>query len=69
LGSDAIGKAEAKKAAAKPVKKEAVKQEDDGETKLKITVEKDKDFSSWYQQVLTKSDMVLRPPLLVLTIA
>jgi len=43
---------------AKPVKKDAVKHEDDGETKLKITVEKDKDFSSWYQQVLTKSDMV-----------
>ena len=56
--SDAVGKAEAKKAVAKPVKKEAVKQEDDGETKLKITVDKDKDFPSWYQQVLTKSDMV-----------
>ena len=54
---------------AKPVKKEAVKQEEDGETKLKITVEKDKDFSSWYQQVLTKSDMVHAPPLPILTIA
>jgi hypothetical protein len=46
------GKAESKKPAAKAPKKKAEEDE------KKITVRKEEDFPAWYQQVLTKGDML-----------
>jgi prolyl-tRNA synthetase len=48
-----IGVAEAKKAMSKPAKKKI-----EGAALIGIDVAKEDDFSSWYQQVLTKGDML-----------
>ena len=48
-----IGNAEAKKASSKPTKKKI-----EGAALIGIDVSKEEDFSGWYQQVLTKGDML-----------
>ena len=48
-----IGVAEAKKPTSKPVKKKI-----EGAALIGIDVAKEEDFSGWYQQVLTKGDML-----------
>jgi prolyl-tRNA synthetase len=48
-----IGKAEAKTATSKPAKKKA-----DGPALIGIDVSKDEDFPGWYQQVLTKGELL-----------
>lgn len=48
-----IGKDEAKKSSSKPSKKKL-----DGAPLIGIDVPKEEDFSGWYQQVLTKGDML-----------
>lgn len=48
-----IGVAEAKKPSSKPVKKKI-----EGAALIGIDVDKEEDFSGWYQQVLTKGDML-----------
>ena len=53
--SGAIGKAEAKRATPKPAKEDA---KIEGAALIGIDVRKELDFPSWYQQVLTKGDMV-----------
>ena len=52
-GSKDIGKAEAKKPTSKPGNKKG-----DGKVQVSIDVGKEEDFPSWYQQVLTKGDML-----------
>ncbi|ODQ52156.1 prolyl-tRNA synthetase [Saitoella complicata NRRL Y-17804] len=51
----AVGKPEAKKAQEKAPKEDA---KIDGAALIGITTKKDVDFSGWYQQVLTKGDML-----------
>ncbi|KAI9893068.1 MAG: hypothetical protein M1814_000615 [Vezdaea aestivalis] len=51
----AAAKPEAKRAAAKPAKKDA---KIEGVALLGVGVDKEKDFPGWYQQVLTKGDML-----------
>ena len=53
--SQAIAKADAKKGAAKPVKEDAAIAD---AALIGIGVKKEVDFPSWYQQVLTKGDML-----------
>jgi prolyl-tRNA synthetase len=48
-----VGNAEAKRAVNKPAKKKI-----EGAALIGIDVSKDEDFSGWYQQVLTKGDMI-----------
>ena len=48
-----IGVAEAKKPTSKPTKKKI-----EGAALIGIDVAKEEDFSAWYQQVLTKGDML-----------
>jgi prolyl-tRNA synthetase len=48
-----IGKSEAKKATSKAPKKKI-----EGAALIGIDVSKEEDFSGWYQQVLTKGDML-----------
>jgi prolyl-tRNA synthetase len=50
-----VGKAEAKRATTKPAKEDA---KIEGAALIGIDVRKDLDFPNWYQQVLTKGDMV-----------
>lgn len=45
----------AKKGGAKGAEK---KPEEDDETKLKMTVEKEKDFAEWYKQLITKAELI-----------
>jgi prolyl-tRNA synthetase len=61
----AVGKAEAKRATPKPAKEDA---KIEGAALIGIDVRKELDFPTWYQQVLTKGDMV-RPKYAVLTVA
>ena len=49
-----IGKSEAKK----PGNKSGGKKADAGKALISVTVTKEEDFASWYQQVLTKGDML-----------
>ena len=49
-----LGKAEAKK----PTNKPGLKKGDAGKALISVTATKDEDFASWYQQVLTKGDML-----------
>lgn len=51
-GDKPFGKSEAKKPTSKATKKKAATDEKD------ITVDKNEDFPGWYQQVLTKGDML-----------
>jgi prolyl-tRNA synthetase len=51
----AAGKSEVKRAASKPTKEDA---KIEGATLIGIDVKKEIDFPTWYQQVLTKGDMV-----------
>lgn len=51
----ATSKAEATKATSKPVKKNA---KIEGAALIGVGVDKDLDFAGWYQQVLTKGDMI-----------
>ena len=53
--SAALGKAEAKRATPKPLKEDA---KIEGAALIGIDVRKELDFPNWYQQVLTKGDMV-----------
>ena len=53
--SAAVGKPEAKRATAKPAKEDA---KIEGAALIGIDVRKDLDFPNWYQQVLTKGEMV-----------
>jgi prolyl-tRNA synthetase len=55
-----VGKAEAKRATTKPAKEDA---KIEGAALIGIDVRKDLDFPNWYQQVLTKGDMVFPPTL------
>jgi prolyl-tRNA synthetase len=55
LYSAAEEKADAKHATAKPTKEDA---KIEGAALIGIDVRKDLDFPTWYQQVLTKGDMV-----------
>ena len=48
-----VAKAEAKRAVSKPAKKKI-----EGAALIGIDVAKEEDFSGWYQQVLTKGDML-----------
>jgi prolyl-tRNA synthetase len=48
-----VGSSEAKKAGSKPAKKKI-----EGAALIGIDVAKEEDFSGWYQQVLTKGDMM-----------
>jgi len=56
--STAVGKQEAKKATTKPAKENA---KIEGAALIGIDVRKELDFPTWYQQVLTKGDMVINP--------
>jgi len=51
----AVGKPEAKRATTKPTKEDA---KIEGAALIGIDVRKELDFPYWYQQVLTKGDMV-----------
>lgn len=53
--SAAVGKPEAKRATAKPAKEDA---KIEGAALIGIDVRKELDFPNWYQQVLTKGEMV-----------
>lgn len=53
--SQVVSKADAKKASAKPVKEDATIAD---AALIGIGVKKELDFSGWYQQVLTKGDML-----------
>jgi hypothetical protein len=55
--SAAVGKPEAKRATMKPAKEDA---KIEGAALIGIDVRKDLDFPNWYQQVLTKGEMVCR---------
>lgn len=57
-----VGKVEAKRATTKPAKEDA---KIEGAALIGIDVRKDLDFPNWYQQVLTKGDMVFPPTLLM----
>jgi len=50
-----LGKSEAKRATVKPAKEDA---KIEGAALIGIDVRKELDFPNWYQQVLTKGDMV-----------
>jgi prolyl-tRNA synthetase len=50
-----VGKPEAKRATIKPAKEDA---KIEGAALIGIDVRKDLDFPNWYQQVLTKGEMV-----------
>lgn len=50
-----VSKADARKASAKPTKEDAIIQD---AALIGIGVKKELDFSGWYQQVLTKGDML-----------
>lgn len=52
----AVSKVEVKKV--KPVKGAAVESKVEGAELIGVTVKKELDFSNWYQQVLTKGDML-----------
>ena len=54
-GSAPLGKPEAKRATVKPAKEDA---KIEGAALIGIDVRKELDFPNWYQQVLTKGDMV-----------
>ena len=54
-GKEPVGKAEAKKPTSKA---SAAKKKIDGAALIGIDVSKEDDFSGWYQQVLTKGDML-----------
>jgi len=55
LRSQVVAKAEAKKGAAKPIKEDAAIVD---AALIGIGVKKEVDFPGWYQQVLTKGDML-----------
>lgn len=56
VGVQAVSKAEVKKV--KPVKGAVVDSKVEGAELIGVTVKKELDFSNWYQQVLTKGDML-----------
>ncbi|KAI5806720.1 hypothetical protein DFH27DRAFT_479628 [Peziza echinospora] len=55
LCSQVVSKAEAKKAPSKPTKEDSAI---DGAALIGLNLKKEVDFSGWYQQVLTKGDML-----------